>query len=343
MESCILDKSVSMLKSTSNYPIRGRNTFSPAPGDHARGFRNTQFERVPSDNELPDFDKKATDFTQNVKSMQQQRNYRDMRYSQRNYGYQNHGRNHVDFVQRMARDPNENAFSSSNSNLVDNLKFIQKRGENQRQRKANDMGLPVKRKGTRGRSKTPKKLAKMKQGSEEESEREILKDSGEGTQTIILKTQDPKIGRKLKNMNSASSPKLQTKFFPKKDAAQPGPTPKQKIEDILDPSKKKKEDLKKFELKMETNEKNLDELIIKTIPDNSKKEIKAKAFFKDQIVGKEGLKFETPAFGKKTPGVFEFDVDVGELKTEDIFFKNKIKSANESVSFTFSEIVDLSC
>jgi hypothetical protein len=153
---------------------RMRNNYSPNPGENRRG-RNTQFERMPSDNELPDFDRKATDFTQNIKNQRNQ--YRDMRYSQRNYGYNQGQRGNVDFVQRMAKDPNENAFSSSNSNLVDNLKFIHKRGGDPKPRKNNEMGLPLKRKGTRGRSRTPTKLTKINRESESGSNKHISKNS----------------------------------------------------------------------------------------------------------------------------------------------------------------------
>lgn len=177
MESCILDKSVSILKSTSNYMGgRMRNTYSPNPAENRKG-RNTQFERMPSDNELPDFDRKATDFTQNIKNHRSQ--FRDMRYSQRNYGYNQGQRGNVDFVQRMGKDPNENAFSSSNSNLMENLKFIQKRGGDPKPKRMNDMGLPVKRKGTRGRSRTPTKLNKINKESKPNSNKYIMKKTEE--------------------------------------------------------------------------------------------------------------------------------------------------------------------
>jgi hypothetical protein len=145
--------------------------------------------------------------------------------------------------------------------------------------------------------------------------------------------------KNLNKINSASSPKIQTEFFSKKvEHMNPKrPTEKETIEDIMDPNKKKKENLKKFEMKMENKEKMIDELIINTIPGegNSKKEIDAKTFFKNQIENKDGLTFETPVFGKASNGVFEFAMDVENLKEEDIFFKNKMKSPGESVRFKY--------
>lgn len=299
-----------------------------------RNWRANQFnQRMPSENELPDFDRKATDFTQNLKQRTAKTSIRDMRYSQRNYGYQQRHKEYGDFTNRFGRDPNENTFSSSNSHMIDRLKFITKRSDNSRMNKQSGMALPVKRKGARNRSRTPKKLEKVKRESDSDSNKPQLGELSEEGKKGLTEDRRPSL---IKKHTSASSPKLETQFFSKNvdNGNLLKQIQKKNIEDIMDPNKKKIENLKKFELKMEDNEGNIDELIVKTIPkeSNSKKNINAKTFFKEKIENNEGLKFETPAFGKQSTGLFDFEMNVDEINQEDLFFHNKVDTPAESVT-----------
>ena len=156
MESCILDKSVSMIKSISNF--QGRNK---------RNFENNN--RLASENELPVFDKNGVDFTKGLTSRTAQTSIRNMRYSQRNNGYYPRGRDYGDFQNRFAQDPNQNVFMSGNSHKMDRFKFIGKKRDGSRPRNNNDVILPVKRKNNKARSRTPKKLSKIKKDSDSES------------------------------------------------------------------------------------------------------------------------------------------------------------------------------
>lgn len=128
-----------------------------------------------SENELPVFDEKATDFTKNIKQRTAQNSKRDMRYSQRNYGYYQKNREYPDFRNRFNKDPNENAFSSSNSHFNDRLRFQNKKRDNSRPRlDQNSIALPVKKKTTRVWPKTPKRLV-MAKDSDSESEKKDKK------------------------------------------------------------------------------------------------------------------------------------------------------------------------
>ena len=151
MESCILDKSVSMMRSVSNFQGKLRGN---------QEVRN----RLASDNELPDFDKNATDFTRTLQVQTAQSSIRNMRYSQRNHGHYSKTRDFGDH--RFGHDPNQNVFMSGNSHKMDRFKFLGKKRDGSRPRNNNDVILPVKRKNTKSRSRTPKKLSRMRQDSE---------------------------------------------------------------------------------------------------------------------------------------------------------------------------------
>jgi hypothetical protein len=268
-----------------------------------------------SENELPVFDANATDFTKNLQQRTAQTSKRDMRYSQRNYGHNQRTRDYGDFGNRFNQDPNENVFSSSNSHATDKLKFLNKTRNNSRSRAVqNSIGLPVKKKNNRPRARTPKKLSLTKNSNFKSNMNKEIK-------------------------NSSSSPKIQTEFFPKnvdvsKNQIQ---IQKQQIEEIMDPKKKKIETLKNFELKMEKNKETIDQLIENTIPQNSmsKNDVDAKTFFKEKVENSDRLKFETPAFGKQSTGLFDFNMNVDDIKDEDLFFKNKVKTPSDSVSIEF--------
>jgi hypothetical protein len=121
-----------------------------------------------SENELPVFDAKATDFTKNIQQRTAGNSKRDMRYSQRNYGNYRRNREYGDFGNRFNQDPNENVFSSSNSHVNDRLKFLNRKRDNSRPRTGGDsMALPVKKKNSRARAKTPKKLVMAKDSDSE--------------------------------------------------------------------------------------------------------------------------------------------------------------------------------
>ena len=92
-----------------------------------------------------------------------------MRYSQRNHGNYQRSRDVGDFQNRFAQDPNQNVFMSGNSHKMDRFKFLGKKRDGSRPRNNNDIGLPVKRKNTKARSRTPKKLSRMKEDSDSES------------------------------------------------------------------------------------------------------------------------------------------------------------------------------
>ena len=89
----------------------------------------------------------------------------------------------------------------------------------------------------------------------------------------------------------------------------------------MDPNKKKIETLKEFEMKMDKNKGTIDELIENTVPINStsKQDMDAKAFFKENLQHSDRLKFETPAFGNTSSGMFNFDMNMDDLKKEDLF------------------------
>jgi hypothetical protein len=97
----------------------------------------------------------------------------------------------------------------------------------------------------------------------------------------------------------------------------------------MDPSKRKYEDLKEFEMKMDQNKGTINELIENTIPINStsKQDLDAKTFFKENVQNSDRLKFETPAFGKRSSGMFDFNMNMDDLKSDDLF-KNKPKESD---------------
>lgn len=139
----------------------------------------------------------------------------------------------------------------------------------------------------------------------------------------------------LNKRNSISSPKLNTEFFQKnitKEEKQKIMKQK-KIEEIMDPKKQKLNDLKNFEIKLENNQKNIEQLIVNTIPNEkgSKQDINAKEFFKEKVEANDGLKFETPAFKEDQKDFFDFDMNIDDLKNEDIFFSNQKKPLAKSV------------
>ena len=139
----------------------------------------------------------------------------------------------------------------------------------------------------------------------------------------------------LNKRNSISSPKLNTEFFEKNITKEEKQKimKKKKIEEIMDPKKQKLNDLKNFEIKLENNQKNIEQLIVNTIPNEkgSKQDINAKEFFKEKVEANDGLKFETPAFKEDQKDFFDFDMNMDDLKNEDIFFSNQKKPLVESV------------
>lgn len=139
----------------------------------------------------------------------------------------------------------------------------------------------------------------------------------------------------LNKRNSISSPKIQTQFFSKNITKEEKQQiiKQKKIEEIMDPKKQKMKDLKNFEIKLENNQENIEQLIVNTIPNEigSKQDINAKEFFKEKVNANDGLKFETPAFKPDSKGLFDFEMNMEDLKNEDIFFSNKAKTMAESV------------
>lgn len=319
MESCILDKSVSMLRSASNFQVKRTNMVSPHKGDPRKPTAFAQ--RMASENELPIFDGQGTDFTIKIKQRTAQNSIRDMRYSQRNYGYTQRAREFGNFNNRFGQDPNENVFSSSNSHLNDNLRFLnRKRGNSRPKTVQSPGGLPIKQKNLRARSKTPKKLGKLPRDSDSESQ----KNKGDRDSNQHSEANQP---RRLSRLNSASSPKLETQFFSKKveNEVLLNQMQKQNIERIMDPKKQKRDDLRKFQDKLAGEGGQIEALMDNTIPQKStsKRDVDSKTFFQETIEQPEGLKFETPVFDPKSAGLFDFDMDVENLRQEDIFFKEK--------------------
>lgn len=316
MESCILDKSVSILPSTSNFQMRRTNMHSPNRIERRRregGMGN----KMASENELPVFDAHATDFTKPLKHRTTQNSKRDMRYSQRNYGYTQRAREFGNFNNRFGADPNENVFSSSNSHQNDNLRFINRNRDNSRPKVVQSPGgLPIKQKNLKGRSKTPKKLVMKDSDSGSLKNRDNAEKNGETTENQV---------RKMSKLNSASSPKLETQFFSQKVENENllNQMQKKKIEHIMDPRKQKQENLQKFQNKLAADKHQIDALMENTIPQKStsKRDVDSKTFFENTIGQSEGLKFETPVFDPKSTGLFNFDLDVENLRGEDIFFK----------------------
>lgn len=140
--------------------------------------------------------------------------------------------------------------------------------------------------------------------------------------------------------NSTSTPKLLNNQFLKKNGENENmreTVKKKKIEDIMDPKKQKLEDLKNFEMKLENKQEYIKELIVNTNPNEkgSNKDMNAKDFFKDNAVTNDGLTFETRVPKSESKGVFDFEMNMDDLKNEDIFFSNKAPKLSNSVIFIY--------